>query len=284
MDISEKSFEDIIFEDFINLNKYEKGNSEDFEPEFAIDTQKLTKFIKQTQPKIYEYFELDNKESPKRKKLLDRIQSQINQKGIKEVLINGVKEGAYHIELYYPLPSEQNQTAKEKYQKNIFSIIRQLKYSDKNNNSLDLVIFINGLPVITFELKNRWTKQNVKDAIKQYKEDRNPREEIFKFGKCIVHFAVDDNEVYMTTHLQGKNTIFFPFNKGYKNGAGNPPNPNGIKTEYLWKEILTKESLSNIIENYVNIFERKDPKTGKKKKIQIFPRYHQLDAVRKLKK
>ncbi len=282
MDITEKSFEDIIFNNFININGFVEGKSEDFDPEFAIDTTKVTQFIKQTQPKIYEYFQLDKPDSPKRKKLLHRIQTQINQKGIKEVLLNGVKEGAYKIDLYYPLPSEKNKTAQENYQKNIFSITRQLKYSSKNNNSLDLVIFINGLPIITFELKNRFTKQTVEDAIKQYKQDRDPREEIFKFGKFIVHFAVDDKEVYMTTHLQGKNTIFFPFNKGHNNGAGNPPNPNGIATEYLWKEILTKGSLSDIIENYVNIFEIKDKKTKKKKKVLIFPRYHQLDAVRKL--
>jgi len=144
------------------------------------------------------------------------------------------------------------------------------------------VLFINGLPVFTFELKNSLTKQTVHDAISQYMRDRDPREKLFEFGRCIAHFAVDDQEVRFCTHLQGKESWFLPFNKGYNDGAGNPPNPDGIKTEYLWREILTRESLTDIIENYAQIIEMKDQKTGKKKRKQIFPRYHQLDVVRKL--
>jgi len=145
-----------------------------------------------------------------------------------------------------------------------------------------MAIFINGLPVITFELKNKITKQTVEDAVQQYKRDREARELLFQFGRCMVHFAVDDHEVRMCTHLKDKASWFLPFNKGFNDGAGNPPNPNGLTTDYLWKETLNKESLTNIIENYAQIVEKKDEKTGRKKYEQIFPRYHQLDVVRKL--
>ena len=164
---------------------------------------------------------------------------------------------------------------------NRFSVTRQLRYSlSDDKNALDLGLFINGLPIATFELKNSLTKQTVADAIEQYKEDRDPRELIFQFGRCIVHFAVDDAEVRFCTDLKGK--WFLPFNKGWNDGAGNPPNPNGLKTDYLWKEILTKEGLTDIIENYAQIVEEKNKKTGRVKKAQIFPRFHQLDVVRKL--
>lgn len=153
---------------------------------------------------------------------------------------------------------------------------------DNTKLSLDMVIFINGLPVITFELKNKITKQTVEDAVTQYKTDRSSRELLFQFGRCMVHFAVDDHEVRMCTHLKDKDSWFLPFNKGYNDGAGNPPNPEGVATDYLWKEILCKESLTDIIENFAQIVEKKDEKTGKKKYEQIFPRYHQLEVVRRL--
>ncbi|MEA3350092.1 MAG: type I restriction endonuclease, partial [Chloroflexota bacterium] len=160
---------------------------------------------------------------------------------------------------------------------------RQVHYSkDTAKRSLDLVLFINGVPFATFELKNRLTKQTVKDAIHQYKRDRSPREPLFKFGRCAVHFAIDDQEVWMCTHLKEGQSWFLPFNKGYKDGAGNPPNPDGLKTDYLWKETLARDSLTNIIENYAQIIEKENRKTGRKKTLQIFPRYHQLDVVRTL--
>ncbi len=143
-------------------------------------------------------------------------------------------------------------------------------------------MFINGLPVFTLELKNRLTRQTVHDAIEQYRRDRNPREKLFALGRCIAHFAVDENEVWFCTHPQGKASWFLPFNKGWNDGAGNPPNPNGLKTDYLWREILTRESLSNIIENFAQVIEEKDKRTGKHRRRQIFPRYHQLDVARKL--
>jgi type I restriction enzyme R subunit len=173
----------------------------------------------------------------------------------------------------------------ERHAKNRFSVTRQLHFSRENKRSLDLCAFINGLPVITFELKNSLTKQAVDDAIEQYKRDRDPRETLFEFGRCVVHFAVDDQEVAMCTALNGKggtakDSWFLPFNQGWNDGAGNPPNPDGIKTDYLWKRILTPARLTETLENYAQIVEEIHPKTGRKRRVQIFPRYHQLDVVR----
>lgn len=149
--------------------------------------------------------------------------------------------------------------------------------------ALDFVVFINGLPVATFELKNQLTKQNVDDAVHQYRTDRDPKELIFHFKRCLVHFAVDDDQVKMCTRLTGRSSWFLPFNKGNNDGAGNPVNPDGIKTDYLWKNILTKHELSNIIENFAQVVVERDEKTRKIiKETQVFPRYHQLSVVKKL--
>ncbi len=173
--------------------------------------------------------------------------------------------------------------ARQRFDQNRFTVVRQLRYSrDETMRALDIGLFINGLPIFTFELKNRLTKQTVSDAMEQYRRDRNPREKIFEFARCAAHFAVDENEVYFCTHLKGKASWFLPFNRGWNGGAGNPPNPNGIKTDYLWREVLTRTSLTNILENYAQVVESKDGKTGKKKRDQIWPRYHQLDVVRQL--
>ncbi|WP_295449720.1 type I restriction endonuclease [uncultured Thiodictyon sp.] len=150
---------------------------------------------------------------------------------------------------------------------------------------MDLCQFINGLPVATFELKNNLTKQTVDDAITQYKRDRDPRETLFAFGRCVVHFAVDDQSVPMCTALKGSKgralaSWFLPFNQGWNDGAGNPPNPDGIKTDYLWRRILTPAGLTDILENYAQVVDEINPKTGRKRQVQVFPRYHQLDGVR----
>ncbi|MEN9548945.1 MAG: hypothetical protein RIR12_1536 [Bacteroidota bacterium] len=225
-----------------------------------------------------------------RSKILYRLNNQIKLLGIIDVLRKGITDNNVKLKLFYDKPvSSLNQQDTELYNKNIFSVTRQVHYSTQNENSLDMVVFINGLPIITFELKNELTKQNVKDAIKQYKTSRDSKEELFRLGRCMVHFAVDTEQVWMTTHLKNGSTYFLPFNKGYNNGAGNPPNQSGIKTDYLWKEILTKDSLTNIIQNYVQLFEEEvekilpDGKIKKEKvKKLIFPRYHQLYAVNSL--
>ena len=169
------------------------------------------------------------------------------------------------------------------YEKNIFSVTRQLRYSqDAGKLALDVCLFINGLPVITMELKNQLTKQNTENAVRQYKEDRDFHDLLFSFKRCMVHFAVDDATIQFCTKLAGKDSWFLPFNKGYNDGAGNPPNPDGLMTDYLWKDILTKRKLSRIIENYAQVVEEVDEDTKKKSVKQIWPRYHQLDCVEKL--
>ena len=182
--------------------------------------------------------------------------------------------------MFYMTPSDKNEEAKKRFEQNIFSVTRQLMYSRDNGKlALDFVVFINGLPVITCELKNQLTKQDVEDAVYQYKTDRDPKELIFQFKRCMVHFAIDDVRVKFCTKLDGKNSWFLPFDKGYNDGAGNPPNPDGIMTDYMWKDIFTKTRLAIIIENYAQVTEETDPETKKKKYKQIFPRYHQLSVV-----
>lgn len=281
-DTSEKGLESIIVNSLVTEAEYVQGNTTDYDRDHAVDIAKLAAFIKKTQPKAFELLSLES-DNPRRTRFLHRLQGEIAKRGVIDVLRTGIQDGAVNLDLFYGTPSDKNPSAVELFKENIFSVTRQLQYSNDNTRlALDMVIFINGLPVITFELKNKLTKQTVDDAVQQYKRDRDSRELLFQFGRCIVHFAVDDHQVMMCTHLKDKQSWFLPFNKGYNDGAGNPPNPSGIATDYLWKEVLTKSSLANIIENYAQIVERKEEKTGKVKKDQIFPRYHQLDVVRKL--
>lgn len=258
------------------------GDPHDYDREYCVDLVQLTAFFAATQPDLVEALELQQ-DGPTRRKFLARLQGEITKRGTIDVLRNGIKHGPHHLDLFYGTPSPGNQKAQERYKANRFSVTRQFRYSrDETQLALDLGLFINGLPVATFELKNSLTKQTVEDAVQQYKRDRDPREKLFEFGRCIVHFAVDDHEVRFCTHLKGKASWFLPFNLGWNDGAGNPPNPNGLKTDYLWKRLLTIDSLTNIIENYAQIVESKDEKTGRKKRTQIWPRYHQLHVVRSL--
>ena len=258
------------------------GDPADYDREYCVDLVQLTAFLRATQPKVADALDLDH-DSPTRRKFLARLQGEVSKRGVVDVLRNGVQHGPHHIELFYGTPSPGNAQARALYAQNRFTVTRQLRYSrDETQRALDLVLFVNGLPVFTFELKNRLTKQTVHDAIEQYRRDRNPREKLFELGRCVAHFAVDENEVWFCTHLEGKASWFLPFNKGWNDGAGNPPNPHGLKTDYLWREILTRDSMTDILENYAQLIVEKDPKTGKKRRRQIFPRYHQLDVVRKL--
>jgi len=280
-DTSEKGLEALIVESLVSEAGYEQGRSEDYERDHAVDLAQLLSFVNATQPKAAEALELAQ-DRPKRTQFLHRLQGEIAKRGVIDVLRHGVQHGPVDVELYYGTPTPGNVKAQERFAANVFSITRQLRYSkDETQLSLDLGLFINGLPVATFELKNRLTKQTVEDAIQQYRRDRNPKELLFQFGRCMVHFAVDDQEVRMCTHLKGKDSWFLPFNIGWNDGAGNPPNPSGIKTDYLWKKILAKPRLTDILENYAQVVEETDDK-GRKKYKQIFPRYHQLDVVREL--
>ena len=258
------------------------GDPINYDREYAVDLSRISAFLKVTQPEQASKLELDT-ESPVRQKFLTRLRGEITKRGTIDVLRKGINHGPVHLDLFYGTPTPGNHSAIQRYSRNHFSVTRQLRYSqDKTRLALDLVLFINGLPIFTFELKNSLTRQTVEDAVEQYKRDRDPRELLFGLGRCVAHFAVDDSEVRFCTHLKGKDSWFLPFNQGWNDGAGNPPNPDGLKTDYLWKHILTKAGLTNILENYAQIVEKKNPDTGRKNRTQIFPRYHQLEVVEKL--
>ena len=258
------------------------GHPATYDREYCLDLLHLTAFLRETQPDVAEAVDLA-KDGPTRRKFLARLQGEITRRGTIDVLRHGIKHGPHHIDLFYGTPSTGNVRAEELHALNRFSVTRQLRYSrDETQRALDLGLFINGLPIATFELKNSLTKQTVQDAVEQYQRDRDPREKLFEFGRCVVHFAVDDHEVRFCTHLKGKGSWFLPFNLGYHDGAGNPPNSEGLMTDYLWKRLLTRKGLTDILENYAQVVETKDPKTGRKCAVQIWPRFHQLDVVRRL--
>ena len=279
-DTTEKGLESLIVGGMTSAG-WIAGNPSDYHREYAVDLVQLRAFLEATQRKKLEALDLDD-DGPTRRQFLARLQGEIAKRGVIDALRNGIKHGPHELDLFYHTASPDNPDAVAKYAANRFSVTRQLKYSrDETQLALDLALFVNGLPVATFELKNSLTKQTVEDAVQQYKRDRDPRELLFQFKRCVVHFAVDDAEVRFCTELKGKASWFLPFDQGW-NGAGNPPNPDGVKTDYLWKRILTPAGLTDILENYAQVVETKGEKTGKKKLMQVFPRYHQLDVVRKL--
>lgn len=278
----ESGLENLIVRWLVEHNGYEQGTNDDYNREYAVDETRLFRFLQDTQPEVLEKLGVF-KSDIKKKQFLNRLQGELAKRGIIDVLRNGVKIYPANLIMFYLTPTENNAKAKALFEKDIFSVTRQLQYStDATRLALDMCIFINGLPVITFELKNQLTKQDVDDAVQQYKTDRDPRELLFQFKRCMVHFAVDDARIKFCTKLEGKASWFLPFDKGYNDGAGNPPNPDGLMTDYLWKNILTKLKLSRIIENYAQVVIEEDPETKKKKVKQIFPRYHQLDCVERL--
>jgi len=262
-------------------NGYFLGWPSDFDREFAIDRDIFWSFLKNTQAE-----ELAKvKDQPNWQRLiLERLSKKILKEGIVKVLKSGLDINDAHFTLLYSQPyNDLNPEIAENFEKNVFSVTRQVHYSQADPMlSIDMVLFINGIAIATIELKNAWTGQATYHAMKQYREDRDPNEPLLKFGRCLVHLAVDTDDVYMTTRLAGKSTYFLPFNKGNHHGKGNPTNPDGHRTEYLWNEILTRQSLTNIIEHFAKLVEEKDPKTGKKTKTLYFPRYHQLEVVRAL--
>ena len=261
---------------------YVRGRAGDWNAEFAIDEAKFWQFLESTQ--AAELAKLHYKPDWRRQ-VMERLSRKLKKDGILAVLKKGLDVDNAHLTLLYRLPyNALNPVVAEKFEANIFSTTRQLYFSPVDNKSVDLVIFINGLPLATMELKNPWTGQTVIQAMKQYREDRDPNELLFQFGRCLVHFAVDPDEVWMTTRVNGAATYFIPFNKGLPNGQGkgNPVNPDGHKTAYLWQEILPRRSLTNIIEHYAKLVEEKDRKTGEIRKTLYFPRYHQLKVVRQL--
>ena len=241
-------------------NGWIAGFAASYDREFAVDTAQLFAFLRETQPVemaklgIGDYMD---KKSIARQKFLACLQGEIARRGTIDALRNGIKHGALSFDFFYGTPSPENKKAVERHAQNRFSLTRQLRYSrEETKRALDLCAFLNGLPVMTFELKNSLTKQTVEDAIEQYKRDRDPRETLFEFGRCLVHFAVDDQQVAMCTHLKGakgtaKDSWFLPFDQGWNDGAGNPPNPDGLKTDYLWKppKVLADVKYQNARQN-----------------------------------
>jgi type I restriction enzyme R subunit len=286
-DTTEKGLEVHITQYLVDENEYILRENKQYNNVDCLDTELLFEFLESTQPKQVAKLKAYHKDLYEAK-IIKRLNDQIKAKGVIEVLRKGIVDGFTDtkIWLFYDKPvSNYNVDARELYSANKFSVMRQVYYSTRNKNSMDMVVFINGIPLITFELKNELTKQNVNHAINQYKTNRDPNEEIFQLGRLIVNFAVDTEEIWMCTQLKGDKSFFLPFNKGYNNGAGNPPN-GGIKTDYLWKDILQKATLTNIIQNYTQLVteekeytDNKGKKRIKKEKKLIFPRYHQFDAV-----
>lgn len=259
------------------------GNPADFDREFAIDGKLFWQFLEATQPK--ELAKLKDRPNWQRL-LLERLNKKIKKDSVLAVLKKGLDIDDAHFDLLYRLPyNDLNPEVVANFAANIFSVTRQVHYSQGLGSSdtfksVDMVLFVNGLAIATLELKNPWTGQNAHNAIKQYRTDRDPREPLFEFGRCLVHFAVDPDEAYMCAQLAGNDSNFLPFNKGFNFGKGNPVNPKGHKTAYLWDDILPRRSLTNIIEQFAKFTVEKDKKTGKERKALFFPRYHQLDVVR----
>lgn len=286
VNMNEASLEELIVAQMVGVSTstpaWTQGEPKDFNASYCLDIAVFREFVRETQPEKFEALALDG-DSPTVHKFLARLQGEITKHGIVACLRDGITHGQHHVDLYYPTPTAGNAKAEARFAANRLTITRQVHYSPTDTlKSLDLVASVNGLPIATFELKNAITHQTVEDAVKQYKTDRDPRELIFQFGRCMAHFAVDDAHVRFCTKLAGTQSWFLPFDRGYKGGSGNPPNPDGVMTDYLWREILEPRSLANLIENYASIVRTKDAKTGKKTASAIFPRFHQLDVVRAL--
>lgn len=292
-DNSERGFQRLIVQELTSPELgYRETFSKDFNKEFCFNLSELYEFIQVTQPKAWELIQNKGERS-----FLLRLDSQIRAKGIIHILRKGVKHYDQTIYLFYPQPvSAYNTKDQQRWTANIFTVTQELMYADGHRNELDLVIFINGLPIVTMELKNAYTHQAVKDAIKQYQLSRDPKDKLLSFARCLVHFAADTDLVFMATALAGKKTFFLPFNKGLNDGepfgpfgAGNPPvkdGDEGQKTSYLWRDILSKPTLGNIIANFAQVFKEEDDPCNKKLGIKssskpklIFPRYHQYKVV-----
>lgn len=261
-------------------NGYYIGCASHFNAHYAIDETRFWHFLENTQAE--ELAKLQ-KQPDWKLKILERLDRLIKKYGVLRLLRKGLEVEDAHFNLLYPLPMASSSTKiKEQFECNEFSVTRQVRYSLTNTGEeIDLVLFVNGLPFATLELKNAWTGQTAKvHGQNQYKFKRDTTQPLLQFGRCLVHFVVDTDEVYMTTKLAGADTFFLPFNLGHKHGKGNPPNAFGHRTAYLWDEVLTRKSVANIIQHFVRM-DGKDTDPLAKKTL-YFPRFHQLDVVRKL--
>nr|MBC8179647.1 type I restriction endonuclease subunit R [candidate division KSB1 bacterium] len=283
--ITEKTFETAIVQSLVENGGYTEGNALDYSHELGMFKYEVLAFLQETQPKNWrKLFTIHGDDVDNR--VIQRLYTQMDLRGSLDVLRNGFVDYGVRFKMAFFKPeSGLNPETKKLYELNRLKVIRQLCYSKKNKNSVDLVLLVNGIPVATFELKNQFTGQTSENAKKQYARTRDNRELLFAFKKrSLVHFAVDPDEVFMATKIEGKNTYWLPFNKGFNNGKGNPSNPNGYKTSYLWEKVLIKDSWMDIIQRFIHLQTDEieiEGKTIKKEKL-IFPRYHQLDSVRKI--
>lgn len=261
-------------------NGFYIGTANDYNAQYAIDELRFWHFLESTQKD--ELYKL-KRTADWKLKIVERLDRMIKKYGLLRLLRKGLEVEDAHFTLLYQVPmASSSQAVKDNFEKNEFSVTRQVQYNTENQRQeMDMVVFVNGLPIATLELKNAWTGQTAKvHGIKQYKYDRDIKQPLLNFGRCLVHLAVDTDEVYMCTKLDGANSFFLPFNKGNNNGKGNPPNPFGHRSSYLWEEIFTRESLANIIQHFVRF--DGSPSDALSKRTLYFPRYHQLDVVRKL--
>ena len=284
---TENTFESAIVQSLVEHGGYMETEATDFSRELAFDRRQVISFLKETQPDRWEKLASVHGEDIENR-ILQRLFKELDRRGTLDVLRNGIVDYGVRFEMAYFKPETKlNPETKALYDMNRLTVTRQVRYSQQSEHSVDLVLGLNGLPVATVELKNRFTGQDVESAKWQYIEDRDPRELLFQFKKrAIVHFAVDADEVYMTTRIDGKRTKYLPFNIGHDYGAGNPPNPCGYKTAYLWEDVWPKDPWLDILGRFLHlqVEEIEDKSAGRKykKETLIFPRYHQLDVVRQV--
>lgn len=282
---TELTFEQAIEAFLLEQGGYVKGNSSDFDVKQGLFPLYITEFLKLSQPKAWAKIESIHKDEAEKKVIL-RLVKEIDLRGALDVIRKGFTDYGVKFQMAYFKPeSSLNPEAEEQYKTNHLSVTRQLYYERDGKNSLDMVLSLNGLPIATIELKNQFSGQTVENAKKQYVYDREPGEPIFQFKKrALVHFAVDTDEAFMTTKLDGKKTRYLPFNLGYQNGAGNPPNPTGYRTSYLWEQVWARDSFIDIIGKFLHLSVEEFELNGVKKKKEaiIFPRFHQMQVVRKV--
>jgi len=282
---TEQTFEEAIELSLIENGGYIKGHSDDFDPHLGLFPGYIVAFLKESQPKEWEKICNIHKDDVVNK-LIQRLIKELDLRGALDIIRKGFTDYGVKFRMAYFKPeSGLNPDAEKLYNDNRLYVVRQLYYERNGENSLDMVLVLNGLPIATIELKNQFTGQNVTNAKKQYVYDREANEPIFLFKKrSLVHFAVDTDECYMTTKLDGKNTRYLPFNLGHNNGAGNPPNKNGYRTSYLWEYVWAKDSFMDIIGKFLHLSVIEYELDGKKKtkETMIFPRFHQMQVVREL--
>ena len=303
VEVSERAFEDAIESCLVQNGErsigeegvsyldptpggYRKRTSEDYDRVLCLIPEDVLDFVLVTQPREWQKLSQHHGKLVKGQ-FLKRVASEIARRGALDVLRHGIRDMGCRFRMAYFRPSSGlNEETRQLYRGNVFSVVRQLHYSKRNNKSLDLALFLNGIPIFTAELKNPLTGQTVENAIRQYRTDRDHREPLFTYGRCLAHFAVDPDLVYVTTQLAGSQTRFLPFNRGKFGGAGNPPvspTQTGYATSYLWEETWARDSVLDLVRQFMHEVEEEDDrgrKTGKR--YLIFPRYQQLDCVRRL--